>query len=116
VCLRAYGAANYNGYLEAGLPCGYGEGTAERLTAPSRQHPPAAEFGTGDLERALTEWLSLLRQVKQAPELDWERWTSFKAVCAAELVRRLPQLPARDLPGLPASQLTHQTAHHVLGF
>jgi len=116
VCLAAYGAANYEGYLAAGLPSGYGEGTAEMLTSQSRHGSPAPHVGTGDLERALTEWLSLLRQVKQAPELDWDRWMRFKAVCAAELAARLPHLPTRALPPLPAAQLTHQTAHHVLGF
>jgi superfamily II DNA/RNA helicase len=116
ICLQTYGAANYPGYLEAGLPCGYGEGTAEMLTSQSKHGSPAAHVGTGDLERALTEWLSLLRQVKQAPELDWDRWLRFKAVCAAELGTRLPQLPPRELPPLPAAQLTHQTSHHIVGF
>ncbi|MDB6069246.1 MAG: hypothetical protein JWL81_417, partial [Verrucomicrobiales bacterium] len=46
----------------------------------------------------------------------WDRWMRFKAVCAAELGTRLPSLPPRDLPPLPAGQLTHQTAHHMLGF
>ncbi len=115
-CLQTYGAANYPGYLEAGLPSGYGEGTAEMLTSQSRHGAPAPQVGTGDLERALTEWLSLLRQVKQAPDLEWDRWSRFKAVCAAELEARLPQLPSRDLPPLPAAQLTHQTAHHIVGF
>ena len=116
VCLRTYGAANYESYLEAGLPHSYGEGTAEMLTSQSRHGSPAPNVGTGDLERALTEWLSLLRQVKNAPDLEWDRWMRFKAVCAAELGTRLPQLPARDLPPLPAAQLNHQTAHHILGF
>jgi hypothetical protein len=86
------------------------------LTGSSLHGAPDAPVGMGDLERALTEWLSLLRQVKQAPELEWDRWTRFQAVCTAELARRLPQLPPRDLPPLPAVQLTHQTAHHILGF
>ncbi len=116
ICLQTYGAANYEGYLAAGLPSGYGEGTAEMLTNQSRHGSPALNVGTGDLERALTEWLSLLRQIKQAPELDWDRWQRFKAVCAAELGTRLPLLPNRDLPPLPAAQLTHQTAHHLLRF
>lgn len=116
VCLRTYGAANYDGYLEAGLPSSYGEGTAEMLTSQSRHGSPGPSVGTGDLERALTEWLCLLRQVKQASDLEWDRWMRFKAVCAAELGTRLPLLPARDLPPLPAAQLTHRTAHHIVGF
>ena len=116
ICLTAYGAANFEGYLAAGLPCGYGEGTAEMLTNGSHPGVLAPHVGAGDLERALMEWLSLLRQVKQAPDLNWERWMRFKAVCAAELALRLPQLPSRDLPLVPAVQIIHQTAHHLVRF
>lgn len=123
VCLQTYGAANYEGYLDAGLPHGYGEGTAERLAAAARagrravagDMPSASPLGDGDLERAFSEWLSLLRQVAHAPEIeDWPRWNEFKAVCRAEWERRLPALPSRDLPAIPASQLAHQPAHHLV--
>ncbi len=111
-CLRTYGAAHYPGYLDAGLPCGYGEGTAEILLGLA---PAAPQIGPGDLERALTEWISLLRQVTHAPPLPWDRWIQFQTLCAAELAARRPQLPSRQLPQIPARQLTHQTAHHFLG-
>ncbi|MES2709840.1 MAG: DEAD/DEAH box helicase [Verrucomicrobiota bacterium] len=116
VTLQTYGAANYEGYLAAGLPSGYGEGTAEMVAGRGRHGSPAYYIGTGDLERALTEWLSLLRQVREAPDWEWERWMRFKNICAAELKSQLPHLPPRDLPPLPAAQLTHQTAHHIVGF
>lgn len=116
VCLQTYGAANYEGYLEAGLPAGYGEGVAEMVAGKGLFGPPALHIGPGDMERALTEWLSLLRQAANAPDWEWSRWIRFKSVCAAELNSRLPLLPHRDLPALPGSQLSHVTNHHFLGF
>ncbi|RYD33655.1 MAG: DEAD/DEAH box helicase [Verrucomicrobiaceae bacterium] len=116
VTLRTYGAANYEGYLEAGLPAGYGEGTAEIIAGRGRYGPPAYYIGTGDLERALTEWISLLRQVSEAPDWEWDRWRRFKTICAAELKEQFPHLPSRELPHVPAAQLTHVTAHHIVGF
>ncbi len=117
-CLGAYGAANYEGYLHAGLPAGYGEGTAEVIegwTHPSRRkHEPAAHLGEGDIERAHTEWLSLLRQLVHAPELAWDRWERLRVVCRAELADGEKLLPDRNLPQVPATQLTHQTAHHLV--
>ena len=117
-CLGAYGAANYEGYLNAGLPAGYGEGTAEIIegwTYPSRKkHEPASHLGEGDIERAHTEWLSLLRQIVHAPEIAWDRWERLRVVCRAELEDREKHLPYRQLPQVPAIQLTHQPAHHLV--
>jgi superfamily II DNA/RNA helicase len=118
ICLEAYGAANYEGYLQAGLPAGYGEGTAEIIEGwlyPSRsKHEPAAHLGEGDIERAFTEWLSLLRQIIHAPEIEWDRWERLKNVCRAELKDREKLLPSRELPSVPAAQLTHQPVHHLV--
>ena len=118
VCLEAYGAANYEGYLEAGLPAGYGEGTAEIIEGwlhPSRSKAePAAHLGEGDIERAFTEWLSLLRQIIRAPEIEWDRWERLRNVCRAELKDREKLLPGRDLPPVPTAQLTHQPVHHLV--
>ena len=115
-CLDAYGAANYEGYLNAGLPPGYGEGTAEIIDHwlhPSpRGHKAAEHIGEGDIERAFTEWLSLLRQIVHAPEIDWDRWERLRAVCRAELTDMEKLLPSRELPEVPAIQLAHQPIHH----
>ena len=115
-CLEAYGAANYEGYLNAGLPHGYGEGAAEVIASwlhPSRhKHEPAAPVGEGDIERAFTEWLSLLRQIVHAPEIEWDRWERLRVLSAAELEEHRKFLPSRDLPQVPAIQLAHQPAHH----
>ena len=117
-CLGAYGAANYEGYLNAGLPAGYGEGTAEVIegwSRPSRRkHEPASHLGEGDIERAHTEWLSLLRQIVHAPEVAWDRWERLRTVCRAELADREKSLPDKHLPEVPAIQLTHQPAHHLV--
>lgn len=109
-CLQAYGAANFEGYLEAGLPPEYGQSTADLLVTQRPRLPEG--IGPGDLERALAEWISLLRQVVNAPGVDWHRWREFQSACAAELALRAPRLPARNLPALPAAQLHHQPVHH----
>ncbi len=117
-CLEAYGAANYLGYLDAGLPPAYGEGAAEIIAnwmGPGHsKYKPPEHIGEGDIERAFTEWLSLLRQIANAPQIEWGRWERLRAVARAELTGRTPQLPSRDLPEVPSIQLTHTTAHqHV---
>jgi hypothetical protein len=115
-CLGAYGAANYEGYLELGLPVGYGEGIAELLleiiNRPQRRRELTADdFGEGDLERAVVEWLSLLRQITNAPKMEWHRWSEFQAACSAERQKHQHLLPGRDLPPVPAAQLSHQPNH-----
>ncbi len=115
-CLGAYGAANYEGYLEMGLPLGYSEGVADMLAEiirkPNRRKDLLTEhFGEGDFERALIEWMSLLRQVKYAPDVDWERWAEFKEQCAVEREKHVNMLPLRDLPPVPAMQISRQPNH-----
>ncbi|HSJ01622.1 MAG: DEAD/DEAH box helicase [Verrucomicrobium sp.] len=91
-CRETYGFVNYPGYLEAGLPLGYGEGTAELLgllEGKITSHPLQKEsVAEGDLARAHVEWLSLLRHVVHAPDDDWNRWRELKAICA-ELLAQL---------------------------
>ncbi len=115
-CLDAFGAANHEGYLHAGLPAGYGEGAAEVIASwlhPSgKKHEPAAHIGEGDIERAFTEWLSLLRHIAHAPEIDWNRWERLRVLADAEFRENRKFLPSRELPEIPAIQLTHQPAHH----
>ena len=118
ICLGAYGAVNYEGYLDAGLPAGYGEGTAEVIEGwmhPSRKkHEPASHLGDGDIERAHTEWLSLLRQIVHAPEVAWDRWERLRTVCRAELADGEKLLTNKTLPQVPAIQLAHQPMHHCV--
>jgi len=35
-------------------------------------------LGAGDIDRALIEWRSLLRQITHSPELDWGRWVELQ--------------------------------------
>ena len=35
-------------------------------------------LGAGDIDRAVIEWRSLLRQITHAPELDWTRWAELQ--------------------------------------
>jgi superfamily II DNA/RNA helicase len=115
-CLGAYGAANYEGYLELGLPIGYTEGTAE-LLAELLHHPQKKRtllddfYGEGDFERALVEWLSLLRQVGNAPSNGWERWEALQQLCRQEQLKYHGSTPSRELLPLPAGQLQHSTNH-----
>ena len=112
-CRHAYGVHDVDGYLSLGLPPGYGQGAAE-VVADLLHRPQDArrrwtnEFiGDGDLERAFTEWLSLLRQIQHAPSHPWPRWTALKAAAVRELETHGPQAPSRILPDMPARQLIH---------
>src|SRR5690606_24139311 len=82
------------------------------------------QAGRGDIDRLMTEWRSLLRQVAHAPALSFEqspnrtadgtrqgadapylaeRWDNFRALCRVQLGEDRPQaLP--DLPPLTAEQ------------
>jgi superfamily II DNA/RNA helicase len=113
VCRAAYGFVNHHGYMEAGLPLGYGEGTAELLGLIAGLAPETTTRGItqdvaeGDLTRAFIEWLSLLRHITRAPDFDWPRWTKLKEAAAQVLEQHLAA--SRDslhpkLPPLTAKQ------------
>jgi hypothetical protein len=93
VCRATYGFVNHHGYLDAGLPLGYGEGTAELLgicgDKPASTRGLEVEAAEGDLSRAYIEWLSLLRHIKHAPDHEWPRWREFKKLSAQVLERHL---------------------------
>lgn len=95
LCQQASGRADYPGYLEMGVPPGYGAGAAEAVRAlvertSSRARLLDAMVRAGDLERALIEWRSLLRHIAYAPEHPWERWSELKAAAAARVGQALP--------------------------
>jgi superfamily II DNA/RNA helicase len=108
VCQTVYQRGEYPGYLELGLPIGYGPGGSEvvrdvvahqvprhRLVSESVRH--------GDIERALTEWRSLLRQITQAPAYDWDRWLQLREMASRYV--HSTRSPARDpLPPLSPAQ------------
>ncbi len=101
----AYGHVDHEGYLEAGLPPAYGEGTADVLarfrTGGIRSLPPDAMIRRGDIERATLEWHSLLRHVTHAPDPKSERFTELQTA-ATETLRHLTTQPQTPPPTLPA--------------
>jgi len=104
-CHQLYGLQSIPGYLENGLPPGYGSG-AEQIVASIHKNPLdkarwITEFlGAGDIDRVIIEWRSLLRQISKAPSLDWPRWTALQAMAAGILNETesptLTQLPPLD--------------------
>jgi len=108
LCQRIYGRADYPGYLEMGAPVHYGSGASEvvrELVAnPSGRYRMTNEsLRSGDIERALMEWRSLLRHIVGAPALPWDRWRSLQAV-AAQLIGSTISPAAVNFPPLLASQ------------
>jgi hypothetical protein len=73
------------------------------------------DFGPGDVERALVEWLSLLRHLRNAPDLDVAsaRWRELKAAAQVELARHGRRAPLADLPELPVTVLQRPTRHGI---
>ena len=67
--------------------------------------------GNGDMERAFTEWVSLLRQIVHGPDAGWDRWRALQEACRKELAVRERLLPSRELPVVPAIQLGHVPRH-----
>lgn len=120
-CRQAYGPVDYEGYLALGLPTNYGEGAAEviGMMQAGTLHQLMAkagrslDFGTGDVERAYIEWLSLLRHIHHAPDLDHERWTELKEAAARELKKSDRRSPLSDLPELPASTLQKRAQNRI---
>ncbi len=114
-CEHAYRRFTVAGWLELGVPLQYGFGASEVVRARIEQKTSrgalaaAHEFaGRGDIDRLMTEWRSLLRQVAAAPALEdagalGERWTAFRAACGSLLgTAKADSLP--DLPPLTPDQ------------
>jgi superfamily II DNA/RNA helicase len=108
LCQRIYGRADHPGYLEMGVPVHYGSGAAEvirELVAnPSTRYRMTSEsLRSGDIERALMEWRSLLRHIVGAPPLAWDRWRLLQEA-AAHFIGRTTSPAAVEFPPLLASQ------------
>lgn len=90
-CARSlFGMVDHPGYLELGLCPNYGEGTAEAIQDVLANGRKVADLTTvelraGDIERAIVEWLSLLRHVVHARELQWGRWVALQRACGKYL-------------------------------
>ncbi len=122
-CTRAYRRITIEGWLHEGVPLHYGSGASESVRALVAEGARAREVldavetaGRGDIDRLLTEWRSLLRQVANAGPLLGdgqamtgrdhfiaERWDNFRALARVWLREaRADSLP--DLPPLTADQ------------
>lgn len=119
-CRQAHGLVDFEGYLELGLPVHYGEGAAEVISLmldgtlnKLSSHAAKLEFGTGDVERAFVEWLSLLRHIHLAPDLENTRWRELKQAAAVELIRRDRCSPLANLPQLPTAVLQNAPQHGI---
>jgi hypothetical protein len=90
-CQRVYRNADYEGYLRFGVPAEYGAGASEIVrdivahgTVVSRL--TSERLRAGDIERALLEWRSILRQIVHAPDHPWPRWRELKELAAKNCV------------------------------
>ena len=83
-CRRIYGSWDFPGYLELGLPPGYGDGAADLLARLLLDRKPADNtlISSGDLDRVRVEWLSLLRHIVHAPDIACERWRELQGMAA----------------------------------
>lgn len=122
-CERAYRRLTVDGWLHEGVPIHYGFGAGDLVRAlvadGARTREALAECenaGRGDIDRLLTEWRSLLRQVAAAGPLVGdgapmngrdhfiaERWDEFRAL-AREWLRDAKADALPDLPPLTADQ------------
>jgi superfamily II DNA/RNA helicase len=116
-CARAYRRLTIEGWLHEGVPLQYGSGASEAVRALVAEGARAREViaevetaGRGDIDRLLTEWRSLLRQVAGAGPLLGdgapmtgrdhfiaERWDELRTLARAWLreakTDTLPELP-----------------------
>lgn len=91
-CQQTYDRGDYPGYLTMGVPTDYGAGASEALRSHIEMGIPRAklltdQLRTGDFERAIIEWRSLLRHVVWAPDYEWDRWRALKASAETMLAR-----------------------------
>ena len=112
-----FGLQSIAGYLENGVPPKYGAG-AEAVVAsihknPLNKHGWVTELlGAGDIDRAIIEWRSLLRQIAHAPDLDWPRWRALQAM-AKTILNETESPTITDLPPLEYNQ-TRRVDHRLI--
>lgn len=114
LCQRIYERADYPGYLEMGVPVHYGSGASEVIrgvvAAPASRYKFTTEsLRSGDIERALIEWRSLLRHIASAPDLEWDRWRELQTA-AAHFIEHSTSPAQLDLPPLLAAQQKRWTS------
>jgi hypothetical protein len=87
LCQQVYERADHPGYLEMGVPVNYGPGASEVVRdlvehGVSRHKLLTESLRSGDLERALLEWRSLLRHVASLPDYPWAPWQQLQRAAA----------------------------------
>ena len=117
-CHALYGMQSIPGYMENGVPPRYGSG-AEQIVAGIHKNPASKSvwvtqfLGTGDIDRVIIEWRSLLRQISKAPPMDWARWTALQAM-ARGILNETESPTLIELPPLDYSQT--KRIEHQLSF
>ncbi|HEX5219939.1 MAG TPA: DEAD/DEAH box helicase [Verrucomicrobiae bacterium] len=116
-CHEKYQLLSIPGYLENGLPPKYGYGAEAVVQSvhknPLNKHSWVTELlGAGDIDRAIIEWRSLLRQIAHAPELDWPRWRAFQAM-AKTILNETESPTLTELPRLEYHQ-TRRVDHRLI--
>mgnify|MGYP006084224717 CR=1 FL=1 len=118
-CRLAFRDRSYDGYLKHGLPLQYGEGAAEVIASSLSDPKKSRELfddrlKPGDLQRVRLEWQSLLRQIVNAPDLDWDRWLELKRAVMLHLDEERGLVAFDSLPPLEPRQ--QQRVNHRLRF
>jgi superfamily II DNA/RNA helicase len=119
ICQQTYRRSDFPGYLEMGVPPAYGAGAAEVIRDVVENQTPRHKLVNellrhGDIERAITEWRSLLRQIAMAPDYDWDRWRALKQM-AEKFVNSIRSPALQPLPALLPAQLTrYQPRSYVM--
>jgi len=118
VCHEKFGLQSIPGYLENGVPPKYGVGAEQVVAAvhrdPANKHAWVTDLlGAGDIDRAIIEWRSLLRQIAHAPELEWSRWQALQSM-ARTILDETESPTVTDLP--PLEYLQTKRVDHRLFF
>jgi len=116
-CHEKFQLLTIPGYLENGLPPKYGFGAEAVVQSvhknPSNKHGWVTDLlGAGDIDRAIIEWRSLLRQIAHAPELNWARWRAFQAM-ARTILNETESPTLTELPRLEYHQ-TRRVDHRLI--
>lgn len=108
LCRQAFGFRDCPGYLRAGVPMEYGEGGVdfirERTLLQDLSKEDSEDLGTGDVERLMVEWKSLLDLIVHGPDLGIERWTELQTVAKKVAGGRAQAGELPPLPELPVRQ------------
>lgn len=98
VCQGVYGQFTIDGYLIHGVPPQYGFGARETIEkildeGQRRARLTTETAGVGDIDRLMTEWRSLLRQIAHSPPAQFARWAELQETAA----QKLQTLPDQSL-------------------